>query len=63
VHHEGFVQAQDAYLSARNALSPANSSFTIAEMANDNPDSVAIVGFDMDVDSPPSPDDFDSTQG
>ena len=56
VHHDGFMDPQDAYLSTDTGLPHADSAIAMSEMANGTNG-----GFHMDVDPPP--DEFDRAQG
>lgn len=63
VHHDGFLQAQAAQLTADTGLPHADSAIGLAEMANGNTNGTPNGGFHMDVDSPPPNNEFDSAQG
>lgn len=67
VHHDGFLQPQDAYLSADTGLPHADSAIALAELANggtnEDTNGTPNGGFHMDVDSPPPTDEFDREQG
>jgi hypothetical protein len=58
VHHDGFMQPQDAYLSADTGLPQADGSVGTDDVANGTAN-----GFHMDVDSPSPEDEFNSAQG
>ena len=63
VHHEGFLQPQDAYLSADTGLPRVDSEINLAATENGNGNDVPNGQFHMDVDSPPGTAEFDSAQG
>lgn len=61
VHHDGFLQPQDAYLSADTGLPRVDSAINLAETGSDNENGVNG-HFHMEVDTPPAAE-FDSAQG
>jgi hypothetical protein len=65
VHHDGFLQPQDAYLSADTGLPRVDSAINLADSGsdNDNGNGVPNGQFHMDVDSPPAAAEFDGAQG